>query len=71
MNVWLSLLLSCHIDELTARAVSSGKNQYTVSARAKKGMNNAKRPIELQKIKSPSEDQEAYMLLTFKMSIEK
>lgn len=71
MNVWLSLLPSCHIDELKARAVSSGKNQYTVSARAKKRMNNAKRPIELQKIKPPSEDQEAYMLPALKMFIEK
>lgn len=40
------------------------------SAGAKKGMSNAKRPTELQKYKSP-EDQEAYMLPAFKMFIEK
>lgn len=64
------LLLSCHIDG-TARAIRSGKNQYTFSARAKKGMNNAKKPTELKKIKSASEKQEAYMLPAFKVFIEK
>lgn len=63
-------LLSCHIDG-TARAIRLGKNQYTFSARAKKGMNTRARPGELKKIKPASEEQEALVLPAFKIFIEK